>query len=128
MHPILVTIGPFTVYTYGVMLVIAFTVATWLAARAARRLPPAQAAISAQPLVDFAKLRSGRAFLLERPLRRKDGTSVSVEVSTRMLGDGRLRSHGRDVRSPLWGRLVLDCDASNTDGAGRHWPLARSGS
>jgi phosphatidylglycerol:prolipoprotein diacylglycerol transferase len=56
MHPILFPIGPFTVYTYGVMLVIAFTVATWLAARAARRLPPTQVAINAQQLVDFASV------------------------------------------------------------------------
>ncbi|MDP3723298.1 MAG: prolipoprotein diacylglyceryl transferase [Candidatus Omnitrophota bacterium] len=56
MHPILVTVGPCTLYSYGVLLVIAFVVSTWLASRAARRLPPAQRAIGAEQLVDCASL------------------------------------------------------------------------
>ena len=54
MHPVLCSIGPFTVYTYGVALVIAFLAVTWLSRRAARRLRPEWLAISADGLVDFA--------------------------------------------------------------------------
>ena len=56
MHPILLTCGPFTLYSYGAMLVVAFLVAIGLAGRAARRLPPALVAITAEQLVDFACL------------------------------------------------------------------------
>ena len=36
MHPILLTLGPVTVYTYGVAMALAFLVTLWLAARATR--------------------------------------------------------------------------------------------
>lgn len=39
MHPILLKLGPVTLYSYGVTLVVAFLLTTWLAARAARGLP-----------------------------------------------------------------------------------------
>lgn len=52
MHPILLKLGPVTVYAYGVAMVTAFVTATWLASRAARQ-HPSQAAIGAEPLVDF---------------------------------------------------------------------------
>ena len=39
MHPILFKFGPVTLYTYGAMLVVAFTVALWVARRIHRRLP-----------------------------------------------------------------------------------------
>lgn len=54
MHPVLVELGPFTVYTYGAMMVLAFIASTWLAAKAARRLPPAERAISAEQIPDFS--------------------------------------------------------------------------
>ncbi len=38
MHPTLCTFGPFSVYSYGLMLAIAFSVSTYLAMRAARSL------------------------------------------------------------------------------------------
>ena len=50
-----------------------------------------------EPLVDFAELQSGRPYLLERRLKRADGTLVAVEVSTKMLGDGRLLAVVRDI-------------------------------
>jgi len=56
MHPILLKLGPVTLYSYGAMLVIAFLAATGLAVRSVRRQPPALAAISAEQLVDFACL------------------------------------------------------------------------
>ena len=56
MHPILFRFGPLTLYTYGVMLVVAFLVSTWLAIRAARRLPPALVAITDEQLLDFSSL------------------------------------------------------------------------
>ena len=54
MHPILLKLGPLTLYAYGAMLVVAFLAATGLASQAARRSPPALIAISADQLVDFA--------------------------------------------------------------------------
>ena len=56
MHPVLLQLGPVTIYTYGVMLAIAFTVSTWLAARAARRMPPERVAITAGQLWDFSSV------------------------------------------------------------------------
>ncbi len=37
MHPIICTIGPFSVYSYGFMLVVAFSVSSWLAGQQAKR-------------------------------------------------------------------------------------------
>ena len=54
MHPILFQFGPFTIYSYGAMLVVAFLAATGLAGRAARRMPQGLVAISADQLVDFS--------------------------------------------------------------------------
>jgi len=56
MHPILFTIGPVTIYTYGAMLVVALVVCIWLAARAARRLPRAFVAITGEQVVDIVCL------------------------------------------------------------------------
>ena len=54
MHPILLKLGPLTLYTYGAMMVLAFVTSTWLAAQAARRLPLAERAISAEQIADFS--------------------------------------------------------------------------
>ena len=54
MHPILLKLGPVTLYCYGAMLVVAFVVTTWLAARAAHQLPPHLMAISPQQITDFS--------------------------------------------------------------------------
>ena len=56
MHPILFQLGPFTLYTYGAMLVAAFLVSTGLAARAAQRLPAGRAPITQQQVWDFSSL------------------------------------------------------------------------
>lgn len=56
MYPILVKLGPVTLYSYGVMLAVAFLVSLGLARRAARRLPPALRAISAEQLADLITL------------------------------------------------------------------------
>jgi len=56
MHPVLVTIGPVTLHSYGLMMVAAFLAASWLAARTARRLAPELAAISSEQVVDLACL------------------------------------------------------------------------
>lgn len=37
MHPVICTIGPFSVYSYGFMLVVAFSVCSWLACQQAKR-------------------------------------------------------------------------------------------
>ena len=54
MYPILLKLGPFTLYSYGVLLVIAFLAATFLSIRAARQLPPALVTIQPDQLIDFA--------------------------------------------------------------------------
>lgn len=56
MHPILFTVGPLTLHSYGVMLVIALWAATSLGCRAARTLPPELVAITPEQLVDLACL------------------------------------------------------------------------
>ena len=45
----------------------------------------------------LADLRAGATVLRERMFRRKDGRAVPVEVSTRLLEDGRLHSIVRDI-------------------------------
>lgn len=54
MHPILLRLGPLTLYSYGAMLVLGFLTATWLACRLARQLPAASVAITAEQAVDFS--------------------------------------------------------------------------
>lgn len=54
MHPILFTLGPVTLYTYGAMMVAAFLATTWLSGHRAQQLPKNQVAITAEQLVDFA--------------------------------------------------------------------------
>ena len=56
MHPILFTLGPLTIYTYGVMMVTAFLAATWLAASAAEALPAKARALGAEQMLDFTSL------------------------------------------------------------------------
>ena len=56
MWPILLRVGPLTIYTYGVMLVASFLTATWLASRFARQLPQNLRAISAEQTVDLTCL------------------------------------------------------------------------
>ena len=56
MYPILFKLGPLAVHSYGLLLVIAFLTAIWLAARAARRLAPERLAMNAEQLVDFTCL------------------------------------------------------------------------
>lgn len=56
MHPILFTIGPITLYSYGVMLVAGFLATIWLAVREARRWPPEQLAIRPEQIADFASI------------------------------------------------------------------------
>lgn len=61
MHPILLTLGPFTVYSYGVALVAAYLLGTCLAIRHARRLPPTSCALPPDQVTDvcLAGLLSG---------------------------------------------------------------------
>lgn len=70
MYPVLLEFGPFTLYTYGVMLVVAFLVSVWRMRVAARRLPAEFRVISAGQLLDFAStallggLLGGRLFYI----------------------------------------------------------------
>ncbi len=52
--------------------------------------------LAATPL-RFDELRTGRTVLTERRLRRKDGSLLPVEVSARMLDDGRFQAIARDI-------------------------------
>lgn len=54
MHPVLATFGPFTLYSYGAMLVVAFGVTTWLTGDAVRRLSVPERKISPEQIMDFA--------------------------------------------------------------------------
>ncbi len=56
MYPILLKLGPLTLYSYGLSLVVGLLLAAWLAARAARRLPPELVAISPDQIADFSCL------------------------------------------------------------------------
>lgn len=53
---ILVQWGPFTVFSYGVMLVAAFLVVAWLMERDAKRLPPLRAVLKPPQVIDWACL------------------------------------------------------------------------
>jgi PAS domain S-box-containing protein len=46
---------------------------------------------------DAAELRAGKAILVERPVRRRDGTFVVGDIAANMLDDGRIRTSIRDV-------------------------------
>jgi PAS domain S-box-containing protein len=48
-------------------------------------------------IADAAELRAGKSILVERPVRRKDGTFVVGDIAANMLDDGRLRVSIRDV-------------------------------
>ena len=54
MHPILLKIGPITLYTYGAMLVLAFSLATWLACRILREWPPELRLLRREQVVDLS--------------------------------------------------------------------------
>ena len=54
MYPVLWSWGPLTLYTYGVLLAIAFAVATWLARLDTRGLPPERRALNADQILDVA--------------------------------------------------------------------------
>ena len=54
MYPVLLKLGPLTLYTYGLALVVAFTLVTWLAAKTAHGLPPQHVAVFPDQLVDFS--------------------------------------------------------------------------
>jgi PAS domain S-box-containing protein len=43
------------------------------------------------------ELREGKALLVERPLRRKDGSTFPMELSVRLMSDGRFIALGRDI-------------------------------
>ena len=54
MHPILFKFGPLTLYTYGAMLVAAFTVALWTVRRIHRALPEDLRPLTSDQLADLA--------------------------------------------------------------------------
>ncbi|HLF27250.1 MAG TPA: PAS domain S-box protein [Anaerolineae bacterium] len=52
--------------------------------------------LAASPL-HFERLRTEKAVLTERRLRRKDGTLITVETNARRLEDGRMQAITRDI-------------------------------
>ena len=69
MHPILVQIGPVTLYTYGLMMMVAFAMVTWLSSRDVRTQPPGErVGIKPEQVVDgccyvlLGGLAGGRLF------------------------------------------------------------------
>ena len=53
--------------------------------------------LAAKP-IQFEQLRAGHTLLIERDLRRKDGSILPVEVSSKMLPDGTIQGIARDIR------------------------------
>jgi len=53
------------------------------------------------PPLRFPTLKPGESFLHERNLRRKDGSTLTVEISGKMLSDGRLQAFVRDISERL---------------------------
>jgi PAS domain S-box-containing protein len=51
----------------------------------------------AQLPIDVHDLRQGRTMLVERPVRRKDGTSFVADISAKILSDGRFLTSIRDA-------------------------------
>ncbi len=84
MHPILLTLGPVTLYSYGAMMVCAFLLVTFLSWRAARKLPYGFVAITPTQLVDFTcvallgGILGARAFFIA--LRWEDFARVPMEI------------------------------------------------
>ena len=84
MHPILLKLGPVTIYSYGAMMVAAFLLVTFLSRRAARELPPTFVAITPTQLVDFTCIAllggilGARAFFIA--LRWEDFLRVPAEI------------------------------------------------
>ena len=56
MHPVLLKLGPVTLYTYGAMLVLAFSLSTWLVGRILRQLPPELQRLTPHQVVDLSCL------------------------------------------------------------------------
>ncbi|MBI5829704.1 MAG: PAS domain S-box protein, partial [Chloroflexi bacterium] len=52
--------------------------------------------LAARP-IRFDELRAGKALISERQLRRRDGSFLEVEISARILPDGRLQGIARDI-------------------------------
>lgn len=48
-------------------------------------------------IADAADLRAGKEILVERPVRRKDGTFLVGDIAANILDDGRIRTSIRDV-------------------------------
>jgi phosphatidylglycerol:prolipoprotein diacylglycerol transferase len=53
MHPVLIQLGPVTLYSYGAALVAAFSLVVWLAGRAVRKMPAKSRPLSPEQAVDF---------------------------------------------------------------------------
>ena len=47
--------------------------------------------------LNFAELLAGKPILSERRLRRRDGSLIHVEISAKMLDDGRIQAIARDI-------------------------------
>jgi two-component system sensor histidine kinase/response regulator len=66
-----------------------------------------------------AEMRSGQIVHTRRRLRRKDGSYVPVELSARMLSDGRLQALGRDISKWLERESVLQESHIKAEAASR---------
>jgi diguanylate cyclase (GGDEF)-like protein/PAS domain S-box-containing protein len=75
-----------------------------LGRRVAEVLTPEAVAGGAERI---AALRAGETLLSERELVRSDGVRVPVEISTRLLSDGRLQGIARDITSRLLAYAAL---------------------
>jgi PAS domain S-box-containing protein len=62
--------------------------------------------LAANPL-KWAELQTGQTLLLERRLKRQDGTLIPVEISAKMLPDGHLQGIVRDITARKQAEQVL---------------------
>jgi PAS domain S-box-containing protein len=68
----------------------------------------------AQLPIDVHDLRDGRTMLVERPVRRKDGTFFVADISAKILSDGRFLTSIRDATERTRLRQAAEALAGNT--------------
>ncbi|HKB59008.1 MAG TPA: ATP-binding protein, partial [Gallionellaceae bacterium] len=69
--------------------------------------------------IRYAEMWSGQVIHTRRRLRRKDGSYVPVELSARMLSDGRLQAFGRDISTWIEREAALQQSNLQVEAASR---------
>jgi len=69
--------------------------------------------------VRFAEMRMGKTVINERRMRHKDGSIVRVEISAKVLTDGRMQAIARDITERVRAREELERSAARLAAAQR---------